>query len=92
MLDKLEWPSLEARKERSSLIFYKIYSRTVFLEKYEYLTLAPSLKRTNMASHDSQYAKYLAYSGALKTSFFFPRAILMWNSIITREMNLDTQG
>ena len=34
MLDELEWPSLEARREQSSLtFFYKIHSGTVSLEK-----------------------------------------------------------
>ena len=37
MLDELEWPSLEARREQSSLTyFYKIHSGTVSLEKDEY--------------------------------------------------------
>ena len=39
MLDELEWPSLEARREQSSLtFFYKIHSRTVSLDKDKYLT------------------------------------------------------
>ena len=34
MLDELEWPSLEANREQSSLtFFYKIHSSTVSLEK-----------------------------------------------------------
>ena len=52
MLDKLEWPSLEARREQSSLtFFYKIRSGTVSLDKDKYLTPAPNLQRTR-ASHD----------------------------------------
>ena len=74
MLDKLEWPSLEARREQSSLtFFYKIHSGTVFLDKDKYQTPAPNLRRTR-ASHESQYTRYLAYSEALKNSFF-PRTI-----------------
>ena len=39
MLDELEWPSLEARREQSSLtFFYKIHSGTVSLDKDKYLT------------------------------------------------------
>ena len=80
MLDDLEWPSLETRREQSSLtFFYKIHSGTVDLDKDKYLTLAPNLRRTR-ASHESQYTRYFAYSDALKNSLF-PRTIPMWNSL-----------
>ena len=80
MLDELEWPSLEARREQSSLtFFYKIHSGTVSLDKNKYLTPAPNLQRTR-ASHDLQYTIYFAYSDALKNSFF-PRTIPLWNSL-----------
>ena len=47
MLDELEWPSLEARREQSSLtFFYKIHYGTVSLDKDKYLTPAPNLQRT----------------------------------------------
>ena len=52
---------------------------TVDLDKDKYLTPAPNLRRTR-ASHESQYTRYLAYSDALKNSFF-PRTIPMWNSL-----------
>ena len=69
MLDDLEWPSLETRREQSSLtFFYKIHSGTVDLDKDKYLTPAPNLRRTR-ASHESQYTRYFAYSDALKNSF-----------------------
>ena len=80
MLDDLEWPSLETRREQSSLtFFYKIHSGTVDLDKDKYLTPAPNLRRTR-ASHESQFTRYFAYSDALKNSFF-PRTIPMWNSL-----------
>ena len=80
MLDKLEWPSLETRREQSFLtFFYKFHSGTVSLDKDKYLTPAPNLRRTR-ASHESQYTRYSAYSDALKNSFF-PRTIPMWNSL-----------
>ena len=80
MLDELEWPSLDARREQSSLtFFYKIHSGTVFLDKDKYLTPATNLHRTR-ASHDIQYTRYFAYSDALKNSFF-PRTIPLWNSL-----------
>ena len=74
MLDELEWPSLEARREQSSFtFFYKTHYGTVSLDKDKYLTPAPNIRRTG-ASHKSQYTRYLAYSEALKNSFF-PRTI-----------------
>ena len=51
MLDEQEWPSLETRREQSSLtFFYKIHSSIVSLDKDKYLTPAPKLRRT-MTSH-----------------------------------------
>ena len=70
LLDELEWPSLETRREQSSLsFFYNIHSGTVSLDKDKYLTPAPNLRKTR-ASHESQYSRYLAYSDALKNPFF----------------------
>ena len=70
VLDELEWPYLETRREQSSLtFFYKIHSGTVSLDKDKYLTPAPVLRRTR-ASHESQYTRYFAYSDALINSFF----------------------
>ena len=42
---------------------------TVPLDKGKYLTPAPNLRRTR-ASDESQFTRYLAYSDALKKSFF----------------------
>ena len=80
MLDELEWPSLEARREQSYLtFFYKIQSGTVSLDKDKYLTPAPNIRRTR-ASQESQYTRCHAYSEALKNSFF-PRTIPVLNSL-----------
>ena len=69
MLDELEWLSLEARRDRSSLLlFHKIHSGAVSIEKDKYLTLARSLKSTR-SSHSSQYYSYHTYSDALKKPF-----------------------
>ena len=56
MLDELEWPSLESRRERSFLtFFYKIHSGTVSLDKDKYLTLAPNLRRIgHHMNHNTQ--------------------------------------
>ena len=80
VLDELEWPSLESRRERSSLtFFFKVHSGTVSLDKDKYLTPVPNLRRSR-ASHESQYARPFAYSDALKNSLF-PRTIPAWNSL-----------
>ena len=80
MLDELEWPSLEARREQSSLtFFYKVHSGTVSLDKDKYLTPAPNIGRTRTA-HESMKTRYLSYSEALKNSFF-PRTIPVWNRL-----------
>ena len=72
MLDELEWPSLEARRDQSSLLlFHKIHSGAVSIEKDKYLTPASSLKSTR-SSHSAQYCRYQTYSDALKNSFFSP--------------------
>ena len=66
MLDELEWPSLEARRDRSSmLLFHTILSGTVSIEKDKYLTPAHSLKSIR-ASHSVQYCRYQTYSDAQK--------------------------
>ena len=69
MLDELERPSLEARRDRSSLLlFHKIHSGTVSIEKDEYLTPTHSLKTTR-SSHSAQYCRYHTYTDVLKNSY-----------------------
>ena len=70
MLYELEWPSLETQGGQSSLaLFFKSHSAAMSLDKDKYLTPAPNVRRTR-AAHELQYARYLAYSDALKNSFF----------------------
>ena len=46
MLDELEWPSLEYRREQSSLtFFYKIHSGMVYVDKDKYLTPVTGLRQ-----------------------------------------------
>ena len=43
MLDELEWPSLEARRDQSSLLLYhEIHCGAVSIEKDKYMTQAHS--------------------------------------------------
>ena len=47
MLDELEWPFLESRREQSSLTyFYKIHSGMVYVDKDKYLTPVTGLRQT----------------------------------------------
>ena len=70
MLDELEWPSLEARRDHSSLlIFHKIHCGAVTIEKDKYMIPAHSLKTTR-SSHSAQYRRHQTNSDALKNSFF----------------------
>ena len=80
MLDELDWPSLEARRDQSSLLlFHKIHCGAVSIEKDKYMTPAHSSKTTR-SSHSAQYRRHQTYSDALKNSFF-PRTIPHWNSL-----------
>ena len=71
ILDELEWPSLEARRDQSFLLlFHKIHCGAVSIEKDKYMTPAHSLKSTR-SSHSAQYRRHQTYSDALK-NFFSP--------------------
>ena len=90
MLDELELPSLETRRDRSSLLlFHKIHSGAVSIEKDKYLTPAHSLKSTR-SSHSAQYCRYQTYSDALKNYLFFPWTIPQWNSLSPSVVNSQT--
>ena len=60
MLDELEEPSLEAHRDRSSLLlFHKIHSGAVSIEKDKYLTPAHSLKSTLASPNKPEQTKIL---------------------------------
>ena len=66
MLAELQWPTLEAWRDQSSLVFFhKIHCGIMSIDKDKYLT--PS-QRTR-SSHNSQYCRPQTYSDALKYSF-----------------------
>ena len=77
MLDELEWPSLGAQRDQSSLLlFHKIHFGAVSI------ALAHSLKPTRSA-HSAQYRRHQTYSDALKNSSPPPPhpTIPHWNSL-----------
>ena len=70
MLDELQWPTLEAWRDQSSLLFFhKIHCGTMSIDKDKYLTPSQSTRFTR-SSHNSQYCRPQTYSDALKYSFF----------------------
>ena len=90
MLDKFEWPSLEARRNQSSLLlFHKIHCGAVSIEKYKYMTPAHSLKTTR-SSHSAQYRRHQTYSDALNNSPP-PRTIPHWNSLSPSMANTESK-
>ena len=89
MLDELEWPTLEAGRDLSSLLlFHKIHCGFVSIDKDKYLTPAHSLKSTR-SSHSAQCCRYQTYSDALK-NYFFPPTIPQWNCLSPSMVNLQT--
>ena len=79
ILDELEWPSLEARRDQFSLLlFHKIHFGAVSIEKDKYMTPAHSLKTTR-SSQSAQYRRHQTYSYALKNPP--PRTSAHWNSL-----------
>ena len=63
MLSDLEWPSLEARREQSSLtFFYKIHSSIVSIYKDRYLTPVTATIQTRASKiNNTQYHRYQSY-------------------------------
>ena len=58
MFDELEWPSLEARRDQSSLLlFHKIHCGAVSIEKDKYRTPALILKTTR-SSHSTKNPRH----------------------------------
>ena len=72
MLDELEWPSLEARRDQSSLfLFHMIHCGAVFIKKDKYMTPAHRLKTTR-SSHSAQYRRHWSDIQWCPEEFSFP--------------------
>ena len=70
MLDELQWPTLEAQSDQSSLLlFLKFHCETMSIDKDKYLTPSHSTRFTR-SSQNSQYYRPKAYSEVLKLAFF----------------------
>ena len=92
MLDELEWPSLEARRDQSSLLlFHKIHCVAVSIEKDRYIMTLAHSSNTIRSSHtcSAQYCRYQTYSDAPENSFF-SGTIPHWNSLSPSVANIQT--
>ena len=89
LLIELQWPSLEARRDQSSLLFFhKIQCGIMSIDKDKYLTLSQRTRSTR-ASYNSQYCRLETYNDALKYSFI-PRTIPHWNSLAPTVVAAET--
>ena len=62
ILDELQWPTLEARGDQFSLLFFhKIHCGIMSIDKDKYLTPSQSTRSTR-SSHNSQYCRPQTYS------------------------------
>ena len=89
MLDELEWPPLEAWRDKSSLLLFQFIVDQCLLKKDKYMTPAHSLKTTR-SSHSAQYRRHQTYSDALKNSSPPPRTIPHWNSLSPPVANIQS--
>ena len=80
ILYELQWPTLEARRDQSSLLFFhKVHCVNMSIDKDKYLTLSQRTIST-MSSRSSQNCSTQTYSDALKYSYF-PMTIPRWNNL-----------
>ena len=79
MLDELQWPTLQARRQQASLtLFYKIHNNLAIIDRYEYLSVTGGGcgggggggRSRRSRSHPFQYRRPNAYTDGLKSSFF----------------------
>ncbi len=83
MLDSLQWPSLESRRENQRLVLmYKIVHGLVAVPSTK---LVPADDRTR-SNHQYKFRAISASSSAYKNSFF-PRTIPAWNNLSSTEVN-----
>ena len=83
MLEELQWPDLQERRQQVSLsLFYKIHYNLAVVDKNRYLSeLGGGSRRTR--SHPFQYTDVFKNS-------FFPRIIVAWNGLTTEAVSSET--
>ena len=89
MLDELQWPTLQERRQQASLtLFYKIHNNLAIIDESRYLSVAGAESRRTR-SHPFQYHSPNAYMDGLKSSFF-SRTIATWNGLTTAAVSAET--
>ena len=89
MLDELQWPTLQERRQQASLtLFYKIHNNLALIDKSRYLSIAGGESRRTR-SHPFQYHRPNAYTDGLKSSFS-PRTIATWNGLTAEAVSAET--
>ena len=89
MLDELQWPTLEARREQASFAFFHtINYGLVDIDKAKYLGPTPGLRHSR-APHNLQYTRCLSYSDAPKHSLF-PLTIPLWNGLSSSMVSVES--
>ena len=89
MLNELQWPKLQERRQQASLTFsYKIHNNLVITDKNRYLFEAGRDNRSTR-SHPFQYYHPNAYTDGLKFSLF-PRTIATSNGLTTEAVSAET--
>ena len=89
MLDELQWPTLGARRDQSSLLFSTRFIVGLCLLIKTITNLAPSQStRSTSSSHISQYCRPHTYSDALKC--FPPKTIHHWNRLAPSVIAAET--
>ena len=89
ILDELQWLTLDARRDQSSLhFFHKIHCGIMSIDKDKYLT--PSQRtRSTRSLQNLQYCRPQTNSDALK--YYFPqKTIPNWNSLAPTEVATET--
>ena len=87
MLDELQWPELQERRQQaSSAFFYKMHNNLVTTDKSRYLSEAGN---RSTRSHPFQYRRPNSYTNGLKFSFY-PRTIATWNGLTTEAVSAET--
>ena len=89
MLDELQWPTLEARRDQSSLLFFhKIHCGTMSIDKKQVLDPVSEYKIYQVITQLT-VLQAQTYSDALKYSFF-PMTIPHWNSLAPSVVGAET--
>ena len=92
MLDDLQWPTLQERRQQASLIlFYKIYNNLAIIEKSRYLSVAGGGGGGAGELGPTPFSiTVLMHTRMVSRALFFPRTITTWNGLTTEAVSAKT--